>query len=83
MPALNLDRWLFEGDTGGKGGLQSGLRTRKHDKSFHVVGAGLDVDFEVYPRDGTGDVEENQHVLKAFVVLGDVTQLKRICLGLY
>jgi len=83
MPALNLDRWLARRDTSGKGGREGGLRTRKHGKSFRIVRARLDVDFEVYPRDCTSDTEENHHVLEVFVVLSDITQLKRICLVLY
>jgi len=76
MSALDLDRWLSGTDTSGKGGGECGLYTRKHEKSLRIVCAGLDVDFEVYPRDGTSDVEENHHVLEAFVVLGDVTKPK-------
>lgn len=72
MPTLNLDRWLSGGDTSRKRARQSGLRARKHEKSFCIVRAGLDIDFEVYSQDGTGDVEENHHVLEAFVVLGDI-----------
>ena len=82
MPALNLDRWLSGGDTSRKRGRQCSLRTRKDKESFRIVRAGLNVDFKVDPRDGTGDVKENHHMLKALVVLGDVVQLKRLCLKL-
>lgn len=83
MPALNLDRWLSGRDTSGKGGREGGLRTRKHGESFHIVRGGLDVDFEVYPWDCTGDTEENHHMLEAFVMFSDIAQLERVCLVLY
>jgi len=76
MSTLDLDRWLSRIDTSRKGGGEGGLHTRKDKKSLRIVRVGLDVDFEIYSRGGTGDVEENHHVLEAFVVLGDVIKLK-------
>ena len=80
MTSLNVDLWLPKGDTSGKRGRESGLCTGKHEKLFRIVRAGLDVNFRVDPRDGTGNVEKNHHVLKVFVVFCHVAQLKRTCL---
>ena len=80
MSTLNVDRWFSGGDASGKRGRESGLRTRKHEKLFRVARARLDVDFQVDPRGGTGNVKKYHHMLKIFVVLCDIDQLKQTCL---
>ena len=82
MPTLNLDRRLSRGHASGKGGRQSGLGARNHKKSLHIVRTGVDVDFQVNPLGDTCDVEENHHMLEAFVMLSNVTKLKRTYLVL-